>query len=204
MSMRARRGLIIFLAWVACAPCWAGGPSGGSYVILSSTIASGASNTAAGSYSISSSLGDLSRSPQLAAGPYQIFPGFWIPGSGIVSGCTLDLDDNGTIDALTDGLMLMRVMFGLTGTSVTNGAIGTNAQRTTWDQIQPIINLPALDIDGNLATDALTDGLILLRAMFGLTGTSVTNGAIGSGATRATWALIRTYVNSNCGANFSP
>ena len=30
-------------------------------------------------------------------------------------GCLLDIDGNGTIDALTDGLLLLRSMFGLTG-----------------------------------------------------------------------------------------
>ncbi|MBK7473243.1 MAG: hypothetical protein IPI73_24065 [Betaproteobacteria bacterium] len=43
----------------------------------------------------------------------------------------------------------------------------------------------SLDVDGNGGIDALTDGLILIRAMFGLTGTSVTNGVIGSGSPRA-------------------
>ena len=33
-------------------------------------------------------------------------------GSG---GCLLDIAGNGTIDALTDGLLLLRSMFGLTG-----------------------------------------------------------------------------------------
>ena len=67
--------------------------------------------------------------------------------------------------------------------------------------------LPALctlDVDGNHAIDALTDGLILIRAMFGLTGTSVTNGAVGAGSTRNTWALIQPYLNGSCGASFSP
>ena len=49
------------------------------------------------------------------------------------SGCTLDVDGNGGIDALTDGLMLLRAMFGLTGTAVTSNAIGGGApSRTTW------------------------------------------------------------------------
>ncbi|MEO7762548.1 MAG: hypothetical protein ABIS68_11640 [Casimicrobiaceae bacterium] len=62
-----------------------------------------------------------------------------------------------------------------------------------------------LDVDGNNAIDALTDGLILIRAMFGLTGTSVTNGAIGGGTpTRATWAQIQPYLNGNCGTSFAP
>ena len=118
--------------------------------------------------------------------------------------CLLDIDGNGTIDALTDGLMILRVMFGLTGTSVINGAIGSGATRTTWAQVEPAIQLSALDIDGNGATDALTDGLIILRAMFGLTGASVTTGAIGSGATRSTWAQIQPFLNTHCGTNFTP
>ncbi|MEO8136872.1 MAG: hypothetical protein ABI831_23210, partial [Betaproteobacteria bacterium] len=60
------------------------------------------------------------------------------------------------------------------------------------------------DVDGNGTPDALTDGLVILRAMFGLTGTPVTNGAIGAGATRATWAALRAFTNGNCGTNFAP
>jgi len=62
----------------------------------------------------------------------------------------------------------------------------------------------SLDVDGNSAIDALTDGLMLLRAMFGLTGTSVTNNAVGGNSTRTTWAQIRPYLNTNCGTNFAP
>ena len=56
-------------------------------------------------------------------------------------------------------------------------------------------------IDGNHSINALTDGLMLLRAMFGLTGTAVTNGAVlGS----RSWAEIRTYLHSNCGGSLAP
>ena len=61
-----------------------------------------------------------------------------------------------------------------------------------------------LDADGNGSIDALTDGLMILRAMFGLTGTAVTGGAVGVGANRATWAQIQPYLNANCGAAFAP
>ena len=62
-----------------------------------------------------------------------------------------------------------------------------------------------LDVDGNGSIDALTDGLILIRAMFGLTGPAVTNGVIGGGMpTRTTWAQIQSYLNANCGTNFAP
>ena len=62
-----------------------------------------------------------------------------------------------------------------------------------------------LDLDGNNQVDPLTDHLMLLRAMFGLTGTAVTNGAIGSGTpARPTWDKIQPYLNANCGTSFLP
>ena len=120
--------------------------------------------------------------------------------------CTLDVDGNGQLDALTDGMLILRTMFGLSGTQVTAGAIGTGATRTAFAQISPLISLPVLDIDGNGRTDALTDGVLLMRAMFGLTGTQVTNNALGTSpaATRNTWTAIRNYLNTTCGTNFAP
>ncbi|MBK7473636.1 MAG: hypothetical protein IPI73_26365 [Betaproteobacteria bacterium] len=75
---------------------------------------------------------------------------------------------------------------------------------TFWVSTGTIFGGCSLDIDGNTQIDALTDGLMLLRAMFGLTGPSVTNGAVGQNATRATWELIRPYLNGNCGGAFPP
>ncbi len=55
-------------------------------------------------------------------------------------GC-LDVDGNGLVQPLTDGLMLLRAMLGLKLTAVTNGAIGTGTpSRTTWATIQPFLN----------------------------------------------------------------
>jgi hypothetical protein len=62
----------------------------------------------------------------------------------------------------------------------------------------------SLDIDGNGILDAPTDGLMLLRAMFGLTGSAVTNGALGGNAPRNTWAHVCSFLNANCGTAFSP
>jgi hypothetical protein len=62
----------------------------------------------------------------------------------------------------------------------------------------------SLDIDGNNAVDAMTDGLLIVRAMLGLTGTAVTDSALGANATRSNWAKIRSYLNANCGSNFAP
>jgi len=48
----------------------------------------------------------------------------------------LDVDGNGTADALTDGLLVVRYLFGLRGPAMINGAIGTGASRTTSPDIE--------------------------------------------------------------------
>jgi hypothetical protein len=62
----------------------------------------------------------------------------------------------------------------------------------------------SLDVDGNGNIEALTDGLMILRAMFGLTGSAVTANAVGNFASRPTWAAVQSYLNTNCGASFAP
>jgi hypothetical protein len=48
----------------------------------------------------------------------------------------LDIDQNGSFDALTDGLILLRYAFGLRGGSLIDGVIDTNANRTTAAEIE--------------------------------------------------------------------
>jgi hypothetical protein len=62
----------------------------------------------------------------------------------------------------------------------------------------------SLDADGNGDIDALTDGLIILRALLGMTGSAVTTDATGPNPTRGTWDLIRPFLNGNCGTTFAP
>ena len=61
-----------------------------------------------------------------------------------------------------------------------------------------------LDIDGDCIVDSLPDGLLLTRAMIGLTDATATNSAIGANATRTTWAQIRLYLNQQFVANYLP
>lgn len=61
-----------------------------------------------------------------------------------------------------------------------------------------------LDIDGNGQVDPLTDAVLSMRAMFGLTGAAVTSGAVGANAGRNDWNRIRTFLNYNCGTNYLP
>jgi len=43
----------------------------------------------------------------------------------------LDVDGNGMADALTDGIMMMRYLFGFRGNAVIDEALGPDATRTT-------------------------------------------------------------------------
>ena len=109
-----------------------------------------------------------------------------------------DVDGNGTHDALTDGLLAIRYLFGLTGTALTVGAIGSGAVRT--DPVQLINHLndvrPVFDIDGNGQVDALTDGLMLLRYLFGLRGAALTGGVIAPNAIRTSSSAIEAYLQT--------
>jgi hypothetical protein len=51
----------------------------------------------------------------------------------------LDIDQNGSFGALTDGLILLRYAFGLRGDSLINDVIDTNANRTSASDIEVYI-----------------------------------------------------------------
>jgi hypothetical protein len=53
-----------------------------------------------------------------------------------------------------------------------------------------------LDIDGNGLIDALTDGLLVLRYLFGFNGATLTTGAVGDGCTRCDAATIQAYLGT--------
>ena len=108
-----------------------------------------------------------------------------------------DVDGNGSVTALTDGLLILRFLFGLTGTSLTNGALGAGATRTDPADIVAYLQCLAstmLDVDANGSLSALTDGLLILRRLFGLSGTTLTNAVLGAGATRTDPTDIAAFI----------
>ena len=99
---------------------------------------------------------------------------------------SIDIDGNGKYDALTDGLLLLRGMFGLSDYPLIDGAVASDAVYRTSIDIQSRITLlgDLADIDGNGDIDALTDGLLTLRYLFGLEGDPLIAGVVASDATR--------------------
>ena len=117
----------------------------------------------------------------------------------ILSG-SWDYDGDGNADALTDGLMLLRYTFGLRGASLTEGAIASGATYTAAEVEENVANSTLAgafgDIDGSGNVDALTDGLMLLRYLFGLRGASLIDGAVANGAARQSAEDIEAYIVS--------
>ncbi len=150
------------------------------------------SNLAAGSHGITAtysgdSLNTGSVSPTL---------------SQVVNPPTLDVDASSgatKYDVGTDGLLILRYLFGLTGNSLVAGVVGPTATRTGAAAITAYLDgiRPFLDIDGNGTADALTDGLLIIRYLSGLTGDALIVGAIDVPlATRKTAPEIQTYIQS--------
>ena len=114
-------------------------------------------------------------------------------------GVELDIDGDGETDALTDGLLVLRRLFGFTGTTLISGAVDTaNCSRCAAEDIASYIDGLglALDIDGDTDLESLTDGLLVLRYLFGFTGTTLTSGVVDTGGcTRCDAAAIEPYLS---------
>ena len=131
-----------------------------------------------------------------------------------IRACDLDIDASGSVRATTDGLLVLRRLLNLSGAAMVGNGMESapTAKRTSDVAIAAWIdahrnagvNLP-LDLDGDGAVDAATDGLLLLRTMLGFSGTAVTDNALGAGTkTRGTWSLIRAHLVDVCQLPLAP
>jgi hypothetical protein len=113
------------------------------------------------------------------------------------TGCfSFDVDENLEAQPLTDGLLVIRHLFGFSGDSLTSGAVSGEANRGSSEAIAGYLTDAdsELDIDGDGESKPLTDGLLLIRYLFGFSGDSLISGAIGSGAERDTADEVEAYI----------
>jgi pre-peptidase/trypsin len=107
----------------------------------------------------------------------------------------LDLDGDGLVVALNDGLLAVRGLFGFTGIALTAGALGDGATRDAVGVVAFIDQCAiTLDVDGDGSASPLTDGLLFLRYLFGLRGVGLTAGTVGSGCKRCDADAIEPYL----------
>ncbi len=112
---------------------------------------------------------------------------------------TLDVDANASYDALTDGVLILRYLFGVRGPELIAGAIGgSNPQRSDHTAITAFLDdiRPRLDIDGSGRVDPLTDGLLIVRYLAGIRGVALLNGALSVGATRTGIVALELYLQN--------
>jgi hypothetical protein len=111
---------------------------------------------------------------------------------------TLDVDLNERADALSDGLVIVRHLFGFTGNALINGVVDPAGLRTDASAITRYLTLALpsmLDPDGNGRADALTDGLAIVRYMFGFTGNALTGGVVDPAGARHTADAVKAFLD---------
>ncbi|MDA8911769.1 thrombospondin type 3 repeat-containing protein [Pseudomonadales bacterium] len=111
---------------------------------------------------------------------------------------SFDVDESQAAQPLTDGLLVIRHLFGFSGDALTAGAVAGLAGRGSSEDITVFLTDAdaELDIDGNGKSEPLTDGLLLIRYLFGFSGDALISGAIGSGAERNTAAAVEAYIEA--------
>ena len=114
-----------------------------------------------------------------------------------VVGSNWDFDGNGSADALTDGLLLVRYAFGLRGDKLVGDGVVADDSTLTAQEIEAKITeaQDIADIDGNGTVDPLSDGLLLLRHLFGFSGESLVKGVVHPDGSRQSAEEITSYMN---------
>jgi PQQ-like domain len=118
--------------------------------------------------------------------------------------CSFDTDANGAIENFSDGLFVLRAMLGMPAAVNETSPVSACARRAAPDRTSFVSGQIAslkYDVDGNGSVSAATDGVLLMRALLGFRGDSVTVGALGDGATRQSWESIRSYLAGTCGVS---
>lgn len=117
--------------------------------------------------------------------------------------CSADIDGDGQLNALTDGLLNLRYLFGLRGDALVKNVLGQKAIQTNPHNIANYLSSAdckqLFDIDhsmenGDNHPDALSDGVLFIRFLFGIRGQSLTNGTLNQRATITTSAAIASSI----------
>ncbi len=118
--------------------------------------------------------------------------------AGTVPIASLDVDGNGQYDGLTDGMLLLRYMFGFTDDQLISGAVAADALYNSASVIEARIKSlgDRIDVDGNNQVNALTDGLLILRYLLDFHEDALIKNALPENATRVKSADIEAYLET--------
>jgi hypothetical protein len=108
------------------------------------------------------------------------------------------VDDDGQIQPLTDGLLMIRYLFGFRQAALVEGVLTDSAGRPSSSEISVFLeeNEAFLDIDGDGRLLALVNGLVFIRYLFGFEGDALLQGTGSDGAVRQTAGEISQYIRT--------
>jgi hypothetical protein len=115
---------------------------------------------------------------------------------------TWDFDGSGHADALTDGLIVLRYGFDLHGDNLVRGVMHPDSTLTATEveaRIQSSLSM--MDIDQNGGFDALTDGLILLRYLFDVSGENLVRDVVSPTGARISSDAITQHIERHMPAD---
>ena len=93
---------------------------------------------------------------------------------------------------------MIRYLFGFSGDALVSGAVDGAASRGDAGGIETYLKSAEaqLDIDDDGEAGPLTDGLLLIRYLFGFSGEALVAGAVGEGAQRKNSDDIAAYIEA--------
>lgn len=112
---------------------------------------------------------------------------------------SFDVDGDGVADGSTDGILILRYLFGFRGDALAVGVVNeADCYRCDAEDIESILAQAeaagTLDADDNNEFDALTDGIIILRWLHGVTGDPLISGAVAQDCQRCGVSTIETVL----------
>ena len=117
--------------------------------------------------------------------------------------CSLNVDNSALpLSAFVDGILIVRHILNLTGTTLTNNLTIPGPRNAPAD-LTTFMSGINWDMTGAGSQSAFRDGIILVRLILGIPdGALLTGVTIPAAATFQTAAAIRANVNSRCGTSF--
>jgi len=109
----------------------------------------------------------------------------------------LDVDGNGLAAIETDGILIVRHMFGFSGASLTAGALAGDATRNDAARLTGFLagdETGMLDVDGDGSARPLSDGILIARHLSGFSGEALVDGAVAEDATRRHPAVVAAFL----------
>ena len=118
---------------------------------------------------------------------------------------SLDIDGDGRLDPLTDGILFFRYLLPVTGILLTQDLSIMNGSRSKPPEISSYLDIHSarLDIDGDGDLNPLTDGVLVLRYLSDLRGDELIQSAVGENATRTSAEEIEAYLAERVGTGIA-